>query len=253
MKKLMLILYILLLPLAANAQDYFAPNLWKLNGITLQPVNSAWTLSIPSVTSTGDIFVNSGNKIGFDGDGDSDNYLYESSADNVRWRIGVSDIWQFNASAMGARANQGPVIRNNQPSPTTPVFTHDNTEPDNGLGGTDSTLSLIIAGVEGLQVDDTTGVTTGLPFNFAADAEASDTYVIMLASAPAAYSTGMMIVFTANTANTGACTVNVNGLGAKSLKMLHDQDPGNSYIEAGSVVMAVYDGTNFQMIQPAAN
>ena len=90
-------------------------------------------------------------------------------------------------------------------------------------------------------------------YNFAVDAEASDTYVITLDPAPAAYVTGMMIIFTANTANTGACTVNVNGLGAKSLKMLHDQDPGNNYIESGSVVMAVYDGSAFQMIQGAAN
>ena len=89
--------------------------------------------------------------------------------------------------------------------------------------------------------------------NFAADAQVNDTYVITLSPIPAAYSTGMMIVFTATTANTGACTVNVNALGAKSLKSLHDQDPPDNYIEAGSVVMAVYDGTNFQMIQPDTN
>jgi len=89
--------------------------------------------------------------------------------------------------------------------------------------------------------------------NFAADAEASDTYKITLDPAPTAYTTGMMIIFTANTANTGACTLNVNGLGAKSIKKLHDQDPGNNDIEATSVVMVVYDGTNFQMLQPEAN
>jgi len=90
-------------------------------------------------------------------------------------------------------------------------------------------------------------------YNFAPDSVGSDAYAITLDPAPAAYTTGMMIVFTAGFANTGACTVNVNSLGVKSLKMLHDQDPGNNYIENGSVVMAVYDGTNFQMIQPAAN
>jgi hypothetical protein len=55
------------------------------------------------------------------------------------------------------------------------------------------------------------------------------------------------------TANTGACTVNVNGIGAKNLLMLHDQTPADNYIEAGSIVVAVYDGTSFQMIQPDAN
>jgi len=84
-------------------------------------------------------------------------------------------------------------------------------------------------------------------YNFAADAEASDTYVITLDPAPTAYTTGMPITFTANTANTGACTVNVNALGAKSLKVQHDRDPGNGYIESGSIVTAHYDGTNFQI------
>ena len=89
--------------------------------------------------------------------------------------------------------------------------------------------------------------------NFALDTSTSDDYVISLPVAPAAYTLGMQITFQAVTANTGACAVNVNSLGLKSLKMLHDQDPGNNFIEASSIVMAVYDGSNFQMIQPAAN
>ena len=89
--------------------------------------------------------------------------------------------------------------------------------------------------------------------NFGADAQASDTYVITLSPAPTAYTTGMTVVFTATTANTGACTLNVNALGAKALKSLHDQDPADGYIEAGSVVTAVYDGTNFQIQNPDAN
>jgi len=90
-------------------------------------------------------------------------------------------------------------------------------------------------------------------YNFAADAQDNDAYVILLDPPPKAYITGMMIVFTANTENTGSCAVNVNMLGAIPLKMLHDQDPEDNYIESGSVVVAVYDGNNFQMIQPTAN
>ena len=103
-------------------------------------------------------------------------------------------------------------------------------------------------------LNDTRGVINVQPrLPFAADAQVTDTYVITLAPVPAAYSTGMVISFTATTANTGACTINVNGLGAKSLKMLHDQDPADNYIEAGSAVVAIYDGTNFQLISPDAN
>ena len=42
-------------------------------------------------------------------------------------------------------------------------------------------------------------------------------------------------------------------LAAISLKSLHDQDPADSYIEAGSIVTLIYDGTNFQIQSPDAN
>ena len=98
-----------------------------------------------------------------------------------------------------------------------------------------------------------TGALVSNTYNFAADGESSDTYVITLDPAPTAYSTGMMIVFSATTLNTGACTINVNSLGAKPLKSLNNQDPANSYIEAGSIVLLCYDGTNFQILNPDAN
>lgn len=88
--------------------------------------------------------------------------------------------------------------------------------------------------------------------NFAQDTASSDDYVISMALPVNAYTTGMRIYFKAVTANTGACTVNVNGLGAKALKRGVATDPGDNYIKAGSIVAAIYDGTNFQMIQPAA-
>lgn len=89
--------------------------------------------------------------------------------------------------------------------------------------------------------------------NFGIDSGTSDDYVISLPVAPAGYTAGMQITFIANTANTGACTLDVNSLGAKALKSLHDQDPTDNYIEASSVVMCVYDGTTLQIISPDAN
>ena len=64
---------------------------------------------------------------------------------------------------------------------------------------------------------------------------------------------GMEIKFSAVRANVGACSLQINALGAKFLKAFNDQDPPNDYIEAGSIVVCIYDGTNFQMIQPDAN
>jgi hypothetical protein len=94
--------------------------------------------------------------------------------------------------------------------------------------------------------------TTNGSLNYGADVQTTDTYVVNIQGVTA-YVPGLVIIFRANTANTTACTVNVNSLGAKALKMKNDQDPTTNYIEAGSIVMAVYDGTNFQMMQPAAN
>lgn len=85
-------------------------------------------------------------------------------------------------------------------------------------------------------------------FGYAADAGANDTYAITCSPVPTAYTTGMLIQFKANTANTGACTINVNTLGAKSLKVHKDLDPQDGYIKAGQDVLIQYDGTNFQVL-----
>jgi len=82
---------------------------------------------------------------------------------------------------------------------------------------------------------------------YAADAGANDTYAITLSPAPTAYTAGMVVNFKANTANTGAATLNVNALGAKTIKKLNDQDLATGDIEASQIVSVIYDGTNFQM------
>lgn len=89
--------------------------------------------------------------------------------------------------------------------------------------------------------------------NYAADTAATDTYIVTITNAPTVYTAGMQVFFKATTANTGACTLNVNNLGAKSLKSLHDQTPPDNYIEAGSIAHVIYDGTNFQILSPDAN
>lgn len=90
-------------------------------------------------------------------------------------------------------------------------------------------------------------IRASLYHDYAADAGANDTYAVTITPAATAYTTGMVVEFKANTANTGACTLNVNSLGAKSLKVNKDLDPQDGYIKAGAIVLAVYDGTNFQI------
>jgi hypothetical protein len=87
---------------------------------------------------------------------------------------------------------------------------------------------------------------------YAADAGSSDTYAITLTPIPKEYTTGMMVTFKANTANTGAATLNCNGLGAKTIKKNHDQDLATGDIEANQFITVVYDGTNFEMQSQSA-
>lgn len=91
---------------------------------------------------------------------------------------------------------------------------------------------------------------------FCLDAAANDTYACSLSPAATAYVTGTQYRFKANTANTGAATVNFNAIGAKTIvKMaggittaLADND-----IRAGQWVTLVYDGTNMQMTSQLGN
>lgn len=64
--------------------------------------------------------------------------------------------------------------------------------------------------------------------------------------APAAYVSGDCYTFIAGFTNSGATTLNVNGLGAKAVKVGSAALTGNE-IKAGQVVIACYDGTNFQL------
>lgn len=87
---------------------------------------------------------------------------------------------------------------------------------------------------------------------YAADAQASDTYVITLPTSPGSYVNGAVFRFKANTANTGAATLNVNGLGAKSIVKNLNVALATGDILAGQIVEVSYDGTNLQMVSPTA-
>lgn len=88
---------------------------------------------------------------------------------------------------------------------------------------------------------------TGHRFNYAADSGAVNAYVVTISPEPTAYATGMTIdMYTTNT-NTGASTVNVNGLGVKNIL-----DSAGSALAAGAIVAGIanvlkYDGSAFRL------
>jgi len=90
--------------------------------------------------------------------------------------------------------------------------------------------------------------------NFCVDAGATDDYAGDLSPAISGYITGTLYRFKANTANTGACTVNFNAVGAIPIKKVRagiTSALADNDILAGQWVEVIYDGTNMQMISAA--
>lgn len=83
-----------------------------------------------------------------------------------------------------------------------------------------------------------------------ASAAGSDTYAVNLAVSPGAYAAGQRYSFIADVANTGACTINFNTIGAADIKMMDGTDPVNNMIIANQPVELIYDGTNMVLLNP---
>lgn len=88
---------------------------------------------------------------------------------------------------------------------------------------------------------------------YVADTGAADVYAITLVPAISAYKTGQTFTFKATNANTTTSTLNVNGLGAKTIKKLGSTNLAANDILASQIVQVQYDGTNFQMMSPVGN
>jgi hypothetical protein len=82
---------------------------------------------------------------------------------------------------------------------------------------------------------------------FTVDIGAANAYAINPVPALSVYQPGMVIWFQAAHANTGASTININGLGVKSIKKNGTSTLVAGDILANQVVSIVYDGVNFQV------
>ncbi|WP_298165139.1 hypothetical protein [Novosphingobium sp.] len=86
-------------------------------------------------------------------------------------------------------------------------------------------------------------------YNYAADSGSANTITIALTPAPTAYSAGLVVEVKMNATNTGATTINVNGLGAKTVQFNGAALTAGQLV-AGQIYSMVYDGTNFQVASP---
>ncbi|ASY63617.1 Phage tail fiber protein [Sinorhizobium sojae CCBAU 05684] len=76
----------------------------------------------------------------------------------------------------------------------------------------------------------------------------ANAYVLTYEGAPLAYVTGMIYRFYAHAANTGAATLNVNGLGAKAIVTQHGSALTSGQLPTLRPVEVVYNGTSFVLI-----
>jgi len=124
----------------------------------------------------------------------------------------------------------------------------------------DTTLARVSAGVasvEGATIFTTTTKADVLEAaTFASDAGSTDDYAATLSPAITAYVTGAHYRFKANTANTGAATINLNSLGAKTIVKVAGGITtalATNDIRSGQWVDVVYDGANMQMQSTLGN
>lgn len=85
--------------------------------------------------------------------------------------------------------------------------------------------------------------------DYKVDTGAANAYVITPAPAITAYAVGQMFSFKAVNANTTTSTLNVNGLGVKTIKKIDGStNLASGDIGAGQIVLVEYDGTNFILL-----
>lgn len=207
-----------------------------------------------------------------------------TTAPAITLTTSITGILQGNGTAISAvsTTGSGNVVRATSPTLTTPVLGVATATSLNGLTVTTTTgtltlvngSSIITAGAFAITFTATgaTGVT--LPtsgtlstlagseaitnktlgaWNYAADTGSTDTYAITLSPAPAAYTTGMVVYFKAATANTGAASLNVNALGAKTIVKRVNTTLDDNDILASMFCAVIYDGTNFVLLNPVVN
>ncbi len=88
--------------------------------------------------------------------------------------------------------------------------------------------------------------------NTGVDTGAANALAVTFDPAPASYIDGYELVVKAVNANTGACTINVNALGAKAIKKNYNEDLVAGDIKAGQEIHLKYDGANFQLLSSTA-
>ena len=88
---------------------------------------------------------------------------------------------------------------------------------------------------------------------YGADTGAADAYEVALPKTQTAYTTGMQVVFIPVNSNTGASTIDVDGIGPKGIKRPDGTDVVAGDLLDTQVISLRYNGTVFTMTNPASS
>jgi hypothetical protein len=152
----------------------------------------------------------------------------------------ISSTWANNTLNDIATALTNSIAKDGQTTPTAnlPMGTFKLTGLGAGSAATDSVnMSQLQAGA----ANHLTGVA------------GADTITASATPAITAYAAGNKFTFVAAGANTGAVTLNINGLGAKAVTKSGVGALSAGDIAASSVVSVIYDGTQFQLVAASAS
>ena len=97
----------------------------------------------------------------------------------------------------------------------------------------------------------TAGQVQDSAFTYLTSPAGTNTMTAIASLGMSAYVVGQRFFFVAPATNTGACTLNINAIGIKSITKLGTTALTANDIVIGSVTQVVYDGTQFQLLNPA--
>jgi len=151
----------------------------------------------------------------------------------------ISSTWANNTLSDMATALTGSVASDGQTTPTAnlPMGTFAHTNVGN------ATVRTMYPSAGQLQ----DGVITYLT-----SVAGTNTITAVGAVGMTAYATGQKFTFIAAAANSGACTININSIGAKAITKNGATALASGDIASGAAVEVFYDGTQFQLVSSAA-
>jgi len=182
----------------------------------------------------------------------SDDVTAGDEAGRAQLRVTMNNVLRdlFTVDGFNGSVNEGEIILNQDAQDIDTRIETIGADHAIFVQGSDGNVGIGTAAPQ--SVLDIAGAITADLYNFAADAQADDDYEIALPGI-SALTTGLMVTFTATTLNTAGATLEITSVGdLDAILKMNDQALATGDIEAGQVVVCVFDGTNWQMTSQLA-